>query len=88
MAISCSRASGAGEHQVGDICAGDEQDESDSAKEKQQTGTHGPGFGFEKRNDRHVGSPGIGHLPWELMHEHAAETAQLSLRLAPETRRN
>ena len=73
---------GAGEHQVGHVGAGDEQNEANRAEEKQQAGTHGAGFGFEQRNDGHVGGPSVGHLPWELMHQDAAKAAQLSLRLA------
>ncbi len=80
-AISRSRDGGAGEHQVGHIGAGNEKNEADRAEEKQEARTHGSGFGFEKRHDGHVRGPAVGHLPGKLMHEDAAEAAQLGLRL-------
>ena len=73
---------GAGKHHIGNIRTGNEKDEADRAKEKQEARTHGSGFGFEQRYYGHVRSPTVGHLPGELMYKDAAEAAQFGLRLA------
>ena len=73
---------GAGEHEVGNVGAGDEQDEADRAEEQQQARAHGSGFRFEQRHDGHVRGPVCRACARETGQKDVVQAAQLGLRLA------